>query len=144
MRDYRLSSWKVTVAANLTYFITIVHACGRIKTRCFLALSVTFLLWCGFKCLSVSSSFSFRSSLPSKPRLRMCGLTWHPSCDPWVVRVDDRKVQGRSTQYQWSTHTRLAHTHLLWNHQQRLFNFQNETQCFGDSRRFLSYSMVSI
>lgn len=32
MRDYCLSSWKVTVAANLTYFITIVHACGRIKT----------------------------------------------------------------------------------------------------------------
>lgn len=32
MRDYGLSSWKVTVAANLTYFITIVHACGRIKT----------------------------------------------------------------------------------------------------------------
>lgn len=89
MRDYHLSSWKVTVAANLTYFITIVHACGRVKTGCFLALSVTFLLWCGSKC-PVSSSFSFLH-FPQTFAFAFVGSNYiHPVTRGWCVWMTQR------------------------------------------------------
>lgn len=76
-----------------SYFITIVHACGRIKTQCVLALNVTFLLWCGSKC-SVSSSFSFLH-FPQTFAFAFVGSNYiHPVTRGWYVWMTQRFREG--------------------------------------------------